>query len=137
MKDKEVTIQELTLSAQNAQKRAYAPYSKFHVGAAILAEDGKIYSGCNVENAAYPLGQCAEGGAISAMIANGANEIQAVMIASPIEDICPPCGACRQKIAEFGKPETQIMLLTNTGDITHTTLAELLPMAFSLDKNKG
>ncbi|MFT4937941.1 MAG: cytidine deaminase [Paraglaciecola sp.] len=122
----------LLLIALAAQKNAYAPYSGFSVGSALLAEDMQTYAGCNVENAAYPLGQCAEAGAISAMILAGAKKIKEVLIASPNEDYCAPCGGCRQKIFEFCDQDTLVHLATSDGKVKTVTMLELLPLAFEL-----
>lgn len=121
----------LLAAAKQSQNHAYAPYSGFKVGAALIADNGKIYAGCNVENASYPLGTCAEAGAISAMIADGATKIQQLLIVGPTDEHCFPCGGCRQKIAEFSSPETPIIM---SGATEHaTTIGELLPSSFSLD----
>ncbi|WP_199609596.1 cytidine deaminase [Flocculibacter collagenilyticus] len=117
-------------AAQKIQQNAYAPYSKFKVGAAILANDNQVYTGCNIENASYPLGQCAEAGAIAAMIAAGTTHIDEVLVISPNDDICPPCGGCRQKLREFGDSNTIIHMATAKGEIQSINLAELLPLAF-------
>lgn len=119
--------------AQSAQQHAHAPYSGFRVGAALLANDQQSYAGCNVENAAYPLGQCAEAGAISAMVLAGGTRINEVLIVSPNKNFCPPCGGCRQKIAEFADPHTLVHLATREGKIKTLTFMELLPFAFDLD----
>ena len=119
--------------AKDAQQNAYAPYSKFFVGASIMADNGKQYSGCNVENVAFPLGQCAEAGAIAAMIRNGGKKIHQILIVGPTEKICPPCGGCRQKIHEFSTAETKVLLSNSNGDITTLTMAQLMPFAFDLD----
>ena len=89
---------------------AYAPYSNFSVGAAILSDNDKLFGGCNVENAAYPEGTCAEAGAISAMIAGGCKTIKEIYIVSKSENIVSPCGGCRQKIREFSSDQTKIFL---------------------------
>lgn len=128
-------LQSLIAAATAAQNKAYAPYSNFPVGAALLADDGVVYAGCNVENAAYPLSQCAESSAISAMIAGGGKRISAVLIASPEQGICPPCGACRQKIAEFSAPDTPVYMLGKNDQVETATLSELLPLTFRLDKH--
>jgi cytidine deaminase len=121
--------------ATKAQKNAHAPYSNFHVGAAILDENSQLHACCNVENAAYPLGQCAEAGAISAMIASGSKQIKQILIASPNDEFCPPCGGCRQKIAEFANAETEVHMATKSGDVKTVKFTELLPLAFGFDKN--
>lgn len=120
-------------NAQKVQKNAYAPYSNFKVGAALVAEDGNVYSGCNVENAAYPLGQCAEASAIASMIGHGCSKITKILILSPNSDFCPPCGGCRQKIKEFATSATQVILSTQDGKTKQVSIAELLPLAFDLN----
>ena len=123
----------LITTAIKAMDNAYAPYSKFHVGAAILAEDGNVYSGSNVENAAYPVGSCAEAGAISTMINAGQTRIKAIAVAGTGDELCTPCGACRQRIREFAKADTPILICDNSG-LRHTThLNELLPLSFGPD----
>ena len=117
-------------AASNAMINAYAPYSKFHVGAAILADDGNIYTGCNVENAAYPIGSCAEASAISAMVMAGQSKIVAIAVAGAGDELCTPCGGCRQRIREFAKASTPI-LICDESDLRHTTTLEaLLPLSF-------
>jgi cytidine deaminase len=123
----------LLTHARKAQANAYAPYSLFHVGAAILTVDGHISSGCNVENAAYPSGTCAEENAIGAMIAAGQRDIATILVVGSHKQGLVPCGACRQRIAEFGKPDTRILCAGSNG-ITHQfTLEQLLPFAFGRD----
>lgn len=120
----------LFAAAKAAQQKAYAPYSRFKVGAAILADDGKVYSGCNVENAAYPVGACAEAGAISAMIAGGARAIRAILVLGDGAELVTPCGACRQRIREFAMPQTPVAIAGPEGIRTRFSLAELLPASF-------
>ena len=110
---------------------AYAPYSNFSVGAAILSENDKLFGGCNVENAAYPEGTCAEAGAISAMIAGGCKTIKEIYIVSKSENIISPCGGCRQKIREFSSDQTKIFLCNIKWDYKLFSLNELLPFSFS------
>ncbi|MGL4974730.1 MAG: cytidine deaminase, partial [Bosea sp. (in: a-proteobacteria)] len=93
-------------AARDVQPRAHAPYSRFKVGAALRDETGRIFSGCNVENAAYPVGACAEAGAISAMIAGGGTRITAIVVLGEGRELVTPCGACRQRIREFASPTT-------------------------------
>jgi homotetrameric cytidine deaminase len=119
----------LLRAAEAAMRNAYAPHSKFKVGAALRARGGAVYTGANVENAAYPQGQCAEASAIGALVVAGENEIAAVAVVAEQMEVCPPCGGCRQRLAEFGKPETPVYL----GGSHVTTLGELLPLSFSLD----
>lgn len=120
-------------TARAASTRSYAPYSKFPVGAAILAGDGKVYAGANVENLAYPEGICAEGSAISHMIMGGATAIKAIAVYAPRLALCPPCGGCRQKISEFAEAGTPVLLCDDAGVQKHVTIAELLPHAFATE----
>ena len=117
-------------TAASAMVNAYAPYSKFHVGAAILAEDGNIYAGCNVENAAYPIGSCAEASAISAMVLAGQSKIVAIAVAGAGDELCTPCGGCRQRIREFAKASTPILICDESGLRHSATLDALLPLSF-------
>ncbi len=121
---------ELFAAAEAARAKAYAPYSNFRVGAAILADDGRIYAGCNVENAAYPVGNCAEASAIAAMIMGGGKRIQRVYTTGPGTEPVTPCGGCRQRIREFGDPETVVISQGVDGAPLVQTLAELLPHSF-------
>ncbi len=106
-KNAEDTLAELFAAAKAAQARAYTPYSRFNVGAAIRAPSGAIYSGCNVENAAYPQGACAEAGAIAAMALGGERRIVEIVVIGDGEALCTPCGGCRQRIREFADPQTR------------------------------
>lgn len=117
-------------AALYVRERAYAPYSNFKVGAAIKASDGLVYRGCNVENAAYPEGTCAEAGAIAAMVAAGVTRLTEVYVVAGSARPVPPCGGCRQKLAEFGDPDTPVTLATTAGEEVYTTIGELLPGAF-------
>ena len=110
---------------------AYSPYSNFSVGAAILSERNRLFGGCNVENAAYPEGTCAEAGAISAMIAGGCKTIKEIYVISQSENIVSPCGGCRQKIREFSSKNTKIYLCNIKWEYKLFTLEELLPFSFS------
>lgn len=124
----------LLKAATDVRERAYVPYSNFKVGAAIRAASGVIYSGCNVENVAYPEGTCAEAGAISAMVAAGETEIAEVLVIAGGAVPVSPCGGCRQKLAEFASGDVRITMATLSGKSRTTTLAELLPGAFSTDQ---
>lgn len=112
------------------RERAYAPYSGFKVGAALRGSDGAVYRGCNVENAAYPEGTCAEAGAIAAMVAAGVTRLTEVYVVADCPRPVPPCGGCRQKLAEFGDAETVVTLATTSGQELTTTVGALLPGAF-------
>ena len=115
---------------------AYAPYSKYKVGAAIYTKNKKIYTGCNVENISFPCGTCAEAGAIAAMVAAGDSKIKALLVVSSGKDLVYPCGACLQRIAEFGDDDT-VIYLANTKKICEKhTLQELLPYNFK-EENIG
>ena len=119
--------------AKAVYSNAYAPYSKYQVGAAICAESKKIYTGCNVENISFPCGTCAEAGAIAAMVAGGDKKINAILILAEGKNLVYPCGACLQRIAEFSDEKTKIYL-ADTQKIRKTcTLAELLPYGFKED----
>ena len=120
----------LVQAAINAMAAAYAPYSKFHVGASILVPDGEVFSGCNVENAAYPEGTCAEAGAIAAMVAAGEREIAEAYVVAGSETPVAPCGGCRQKLAEFGAGDVPVTMATLAGLEQVTTIGALLPGAF-------
>ncbi len=125
-----VSDEDLFAAAEAVRKRAHAPYSNFHVGAALLADDGKIYSGCNVENAAYPIGNCAEASAIAAMIAGGARRILKIYTTGPGKAPVTPCGGCRQRIREFASLDTPVISQGVDGTPLKTTLGELLPHSF-------
>ena len=112
------------------RENAYAPYSKFHVGAAIRAVSGTVYVGCNVENAAYPEGTCAEAGAIAAMIAAGETELVAAYVVAGAAKPVPPCGGCRQKLVEFAKADVEVTMATMTGLEQVMRIDALLPGAF-------
>jgi cytidine deaminase len=116
--------------AVSAREKAYAPYSNHPVGAALSTATGEVFSGCNVENAAYPEGVCAEGGAISAMVLAGGKQIAEIVIAGPGEHLCTPCGGCRQKIREFSTEKTLVHIVTKAGKVSSFLLTELLPESF-------
>src|SRR6218665_3708020 len=124
------TDADLFAAAEAIRARAYAPYSNFHVGAAILADDGKIYSGCNIENAAYPVGNCAEASAIAAMIAGGGKRITRIYVTGPGSAPVTPCGGCRQRIREFADLSVQIVSHGVAGTPLEQTIADLLPHSF-------
>lgn len=135
---------ELLALARRARENAYAPYSGFAVGAALLGADGRVYTGCNVENAAYPVACCAERTALFHAVAEGAREFAAIAVAGgrvgdKAEESCPPCGVCRQALAEFCDLETfRVYLAAPGGGVEETTLGALLPRAFAranLDKS--
>ncbi len=122
---------DLLEAARQVRERAWVPYSRFKVGAAIRAESGAIYQGCNVENVAYPEGTCAEAGAIAAMCAGGDYRIAEITVIADSPEPVPCCGGCRQKIAEFAGPEVRVTMATVDGKSRTVTVAELLPGVFS------
>ena len=123
----------LIAAAINAMPLAYAPYSQFQVGAAIEDENGHIHTGVNVENAAYPVGSCAEAGAIAAMIGAGGRKITRIAVAGRGDLLCTPCGGCRQRIREFAAADMDIFICDEQGLLKRFTLAELLPHSFGPD----
>lgn len=127
----EAIDQKLLKAAEEVRVNAHAPYSGFFVGAAILADDDEIYAGCNVENAAYPQGNCAEASAISAMLAGGGRRIKRIMTIGPGSEPVTPCGGCRQRIREFADGDVTIVCLgMDGGKPLFTSLEELLPHSF-------
>jgi len=124
------TDADLFAAAEAVRARAYAPYSRFHVGVAILADDGKIYVGCNVENAAYPIGNCAEASAIAAMLAGGGKRITRIYVTGPGSAPVTPCGGCRQRIREFADLDVTVISHGVEGVPLSQTVAQLLPYSF-------
>ena len=127
---KDLEARALRERAMAAMDRAYAPYSKFKVGAALLGGDGSITEACNVENAAFPSGTCAERAALAAAVARGVRSFRQIVIATAAEDPTPPCGMCRQALVEFS-PELEVISVTRNGKEARWRLADLLPFAFS------
>jgi cytidine deaminase len=126
----DIALQPMLDVAREALARAHAPYSRFRVGACLRAGSGRLYGGCNVENSAYPVGQCAEATAIGAMVLAGDHEIVEVVVLTEGREICAPCGRCRQQLAEFARPAVPVHLAGPEGVRVTTTLGELLPLAF-------
>jgi cytidine deaminase len=124
------SLAELFAAAKAAQANAYAPYSRFRVGAALRVASGAVFSGCNVENAAYPQGSCAEAGAIAAMALAGERRIAEILVIGDGEALCTPCGGCRQRIREFADASTRIHVAGPEGVRRSFTLGELLPESF-------
>ena len=129
-KSAEAAIAELFAAANAARANAYAPYSRFKVGAALRTPSGAVYSGCNVENAAYPQGSCAEAGAIAAMALAGERRIAEILVIGDGEALCTPCGGCRQRIREFADDSTAVRVAGPDGVRRTFTLGELLPESF-------
>lgn len=124
-------IEQLIEEAKKAREKAYAPYSKFQVGAALLTEDGKLYHGCNIENAAYSLCNCAERTALFTAYSEGVRNFTAMAVVADTNRPVPPCGACRQVISELCPPKMKVILTNLKGDVQEMTVEELLPGAFS------
>jgi cytidine deaminase len=127
----------LIAAARDVRDNAWAPYSRFKVGAAIRAASGRIYVGCNVENVAYPEGTCAEAGAIAAMVAAGETRLTEVAVIADSPAPVPPCGGCRQKLAEFGAGDVRVTMATTDGLTQATTIADLLPGRFTAGHMRG
>ena len=125
-------MDDLFKAALAARENAYAVYSGFKVGAALRTPEG-IFAGCNVENAAYPEGTCAEAGAIAAMAAAGSRQITEILVLADSPEPVTPCGGCRQKIAEFAAPDVPVILADLNGEQARMTVAELLPGAFGTE----
>ncbi len=131
-----MTEKELCALAVKAVENSYSPYSGFRVGAALLTEDGKVFTGCNIENSAFSPTVCAERTAIFKAVSEGERDFAAIAIAGgkdgKIEGVCPPCGVCRQVMAEFCKPDFTVLLVTGQESYEKHSLADLLPLSFKL-----
>lgn len=125
-------LRRLRAAALTVQRRAHAPYSNFHVGAALLTESGRIVAGCNVENASYGLTICAERNAIGRAVAEGAGRVVACVVVGPTETPLTPCGACRQVLNEFN-PSMPVICFGKRGAVLETTAGALLPLSFGSD----
>ncbi|MDJ0710822.1 MAG: cytidine deaminase [Woeseiaceae bacterium] len=125
---------DLINAAKEARRNAYNRYSNFAVGAAIIDDRGHLHVGCNVENAAYPLGSCAEAGAIAAMVLQGGRKIAKIAVVGGSSEIgpCTPCGGCRQRIHEFANQDTVILAIDDTGEFQEFSIKELLAASFHL-----
>ncbi len=126
-------VDDLLQVARTAREKAHAPYSNFKVGAAVRAESGQVYGGCNVENAAYPEGICAEASAIAAMVLAGESKIVEVLVVGVSDEPVTPCGGCRQKIREFASPDVSVHIASPEGVKLTMTLDTLLPQSFGPD----
>ncbi|MCM3725164.1 cytidine deaminase [Neobacillus cucumis] len=126
-----MNIEQLMEEAKKARDKAYVPYSKFGVGAAILTTDGKVYHGCNIENAAYSMCNCAERTALFKAYSEGDRDFQMMAVVADTDRPCSPCGACRQVISELCPSDMKVILTNLKGDVKELTVAELLPGAFS------
>ena len=126
----ESETRELFEAARAVREKAHCPYSNYAVGAAVRTASGKLYAGCNVENAAYPLGNCAEASALAAMVAAGERSAVEVVVVSSGPTPGTPCGGCRQRIREFATPETVVHAATADGSFVTMTMEQMLPMSF-------
>jgi cytidine deaminase len=126
----EAVLAQLVQAARAARERAYAPYSQFQVGAAVLDEAGRIHAGCNVENAAYPQGTCAEAGALAAMVLAGGKRVRAVAVVGEGAQPVTPCGGCRQKLREFAAPDVPVVVADGQRERARFTMGALLPTSF-------
>jgi cytidine deaminase len=128
-----LSLQPMLEAARRALANAHAPYSGFRLGACVRASSGRLYAGCNVENASYPVTQCAETTAIGTMVAAGDRAIAEVVLLTEGRALCTPCGRCRQQLAEFAGPDTPVHLCGPEGVRRTLTLGDLLPLAFGPD----
>lgn len=130
-----ITNEELISAARDAREKAYCRYSNYKVGAAIVDDQGRLHVGCNIENAAYPLGNCAEAAAIAAMVQEGGNRIRRIAVAGGYSKIgpCTPCGGCRQRIKEFADEQTIVIVIDDSEEWQEYSIDELLPASFHLD----
>ena len=130
MKLSDAQALELLAAANAVRSRDHAPYSRFPVGAAVLDDQGRVHVGCNVENASYPQGTCAEASAIGAMVASGGKRIRAILVVAEGEGLCTPCGACRQRISEHADDATPVLVAQGDRVRATFTLEQLLPHSF-------
>ncbi|RSK27885.1 cytidine deaminase [Bacillus sp. HMF5848] len=128
-----MSINDLINEALKARNKAYVPYSKFAVGAALLTDNGDVIHGCNIENAAYSLCNCAERTALFKAYSDGIKTFQMIAVVADSDRPVPPCGACRQVMSELCPPNMKVVLANTKGDITETTIKDLLPGAFSME----
>ena len=129
-----IANEDLINAAREARQSAYARYSGYSVGAALVDDQGHLHVGCNIENAAYPLGSCAEAGAIAAMVQQGGKKITRIAVVGGASEIgsCTPCGGCRQRIHEFADAETVILAIDDSGEWQEYSIDDLLPASFHL-----
>ncbi len=124
---------EMLRAARAVRERAHAPYSRYRVGAALMDEQGRIHAGCNIENAAYPQGLCAEAGALAQLVAAGGRRVTAVVVVGEGDPACTPCGGCRQKLREFAGQDVPVVVADTSTVRARYTLGELLPHSFGPD----
>ncbi|MBM7097101.1 MULTISPECIES: cytidine deaminase [Alteribacter] len=126
-----VDAKTLIAEAKTAREKAYVPYSKFKVGAALLSADGQVFHGCNIENAAYSMCNCAERTALFKAVSDGVTKFEAIAVVADTEGPVSPCGACRQVMSELCAPQTKVILTNLKGDVSEWTVQDILPGAFS------
>lgn len=131
MKKMNDTVKKMFILAREAQENAYAPYSNFSVGSCLKTTGGEYFSGANVENVSYALTICAEQSACSQMVSSGCRHIAEILVIGGADDVCPPCGACRQLLYEFSQEDTVVHLCNDKGLVTSLNLVDLLPSAFA------
>ena len=129
----DTTLQRLLAAARAAREHAYAPYSRFAVGAALLDEQGRVHAGCNVENAAHPQGLCAEAGALAALVLAGGRRVVAAVVVAEAPQPTTPCGGCRQKLREFAADDMPVLSADGRSVLARHTLGGLLPHSFGPD----
>ena len=127
---------DLFLAARAAMDKCHAPYSKFPVGAALRTADGRVYAGANIENASFPEGWCAETTMLAHYVMDGGGQIEEIAVVAEKMDEITPCGGCRQRLAEFARPDTRLHLCSQTGVARTLTMAEILPLGFAGDTLK-
>ena len=132
----DAVLAQLVDAARAARAHAYAPYSRFQVGAAVLDDAGRIHAGCNVENAAYPQGTCAEAGALAAMVLAGGRRVRAVAVVGEGAEPVTPCGGCRQKLREFAAPDVTVVIADSQRERARHTMDQLLPASFGPENLK-
>ncbi|MGY3189294.1 cytidine deaminase [Lysinibacillus sp. RS5] len=128
-----IEMHALLEESKKAREKAYVPYSKFKVGAALLTKNGEVIHGCNIENAGYSMTNCAERTAFFKAVSEGIYDFEAIAIVADTEGPCAPCGACRQVMMEFCAPSMPVYLTNLKGDVTVTSVGELLPFAFTTE----
>ncbi|MGM8213938.1 cytidine deaminase [Bacillaceae bacterium W0354] len=132
-----MNVEQLVTIAKDMLNQAYVPYSNFPVGAALLTKDGKVYKGCNIENAAYPVSCCAERTAIFKAISEGERDFEAMAVIANTKRPVPPCGSCRQVMSEFFSPKMRVYICNENMEVMETTVEELLPFSFTSEDLKA
>lgn len=129
-------IKKMSALAYQALEHSYSPYSNYRVGCCLLADNGKMYAGCNIESSSYSLTLCAETSALGTMVSDGGKRIEKIVIVNHLKTACSPCGACRQRLGEFAHADTRFYLCNEQNILEEHTLSELLPHSFNADTMK-